>query len=362
MTTMLTGHDRRFYAERIRDFLPQSIVDCHTHIWTDKHLLTDDQAAPSRSAPWAASVAHVHPVEQLMATYRELLPGKSVLPVVFPGIETNIDGANNNAYVSEVASSLGFPSLALTKPSMTAEQFESVIRDGGHQGCKPYLNFAPAYLPPDEIRIYDFLPPAHLEVLDRNSWAVMLHIPRPGRLRDPVNLAQLREIDSTYPNARVIIAHIGRAYTIHDIGDGMDVLAQTRNLVVDITANTNSEVMRRLIGAVGPARILFGSDLPIFTMRAHRIVEGEQYVNVVPRGRYRIKPGDPTMRETDDDEEITFLLYEEIDAFRRAAEAEGLSAADVTQVFHDNGIRVFGSTGVITADSVQGEQGSGDKR
>jgi hypothetical protein len=40
----------------------------------------------------------------------------------------------------------------------------------------------------------------------------MLHIPRDGRLGDKVNLALMLEIEADYPNARVVIAHLGRAY------------------------------------------------------------------------------------------------------------------------------------------------------
>jgi hypothetical protein len=48
------------------------------------------------------------------------------------------------------------------------------------------------------------------------------------------------------------------------------------------------------------------------------------------------------MRDVDGDEaaRLTFFLYEEIDAFRRAAEAEGLTRADVEAVFHDNAARL----------------------
>ena len=49
--------------------------------------------------------------------------------------------------------------------------------------------------------------------MDELGAIVMLHIPRNGRLKDPVNLAQIMEIKQEFPNIRLIIAHIGRAYT-----------------------------------------------------------------------------------------------------------------------------------------------------
>lgn len=156
-----------------------------------------------------------------------------------------------------------------------------------------------------------------------------------------MNLAHLQQIDEDYPRARVIVTHIGRAYADSDVGQGMEAMAATKNLTFDITANTNSSVMERLIEAVGVDRIMFGSDLPIFAMRASRIIENDHYVNVVPRGRYGDVSGDSTMRETDDFSAMTLLLYEEIEAFARAAAAMGVSEAGVQRVFYDNAAALF---------------------
>jgi len=337
----LTEYDRRFYEEKLADFLPSEIVDCHSHVWTADHLLSEGSFEPSRSAVWASRVAEVSPVEDLLQSYRELFPNQSVTPVIFPGVETNMDSEKNNDYVRAVAASHGLPSLALTKPQASADEFEALISEGGFAGCKPYLNFAPAYIPRDEIRIYDFLPKSHLERLNANRWVAMLHIARPGRLGDPMNLAHLVEIDENYPDAKVIVTHIGRAYAHADVGAGMSVLSKTRNLLFDITANTNADVMRRLIEAVGPERIMFGSDLPIFAMRAHRVVENDQYVNIVPRGKYGDVSGETTMRETDTIDKLTLLIYEEIAAFAEAAALSGLSRAEVEAVFNGNARRTF---------------------
>ena len=81
------------------------------------------------------------------------------------------------------------------------------------KGLKVYLQFAPSYIPGNEIRIYDFLPHAHLALADRYGWVVQIHIARPRRLADPVNYMQLLEIEQKYPNIQLIVAHLGRAYS-----------------------------------------------------------------------------------------------------------------------------------------------------
>jgi len=198
-------------------------------------------------------------------------------------------------------------------------------------------------IPEKEIRIFDFLPHHQLEVLDEHGWICMLHIPRDGRLKDPVNLAQMLEIEKRYANVKLIIAHIGRAYCPEDVGNAFEVLAETENMMFDFSANTHAENMEKLIRAVGPKRIMFGSDLPILRMRMRRICEDGNYVNIVPKGLYGEVSGDPHMREVEGEEaeKLTFFMYEEIDAFRRAAEAAGLTYGDIEDIFYNNAVRII---------------------
>jgi predicted TIM-barrel fold metal-dependent hydrolase len=336
--------DRRFYREKLAGFLPDKIIDMHTHVW----LKSFRRAAPTgRAVTWPLRVAEQSPIEELMETYRLMFPGKSVKPLIFSFVESHEDDFDAaNVYVSRAASERGLAALVFSSPQWSAERLEQEIRKGGFIGAKVYLTLSPAHIPADEIRIFDFLPHHQLEVLDRHGWIVMLHIPRFARLRDPVNLADMLEIERRYPNAGVIIAHVGRAYCPEDVGDAFAVLAQTRHMLFDISANTNAAVFEQLIRAVGPRRILFGSDLPITRMRMRRICENGNYVNLVPRGLYGDVSDDKHMREIDGEqaEALSFFLYEEIDAFRRAAQAVGLTPEDIADVFHNNAVRIIDRT------------------
>ena len=81
---------------------------------------------------------------------------------------------------------------------MTAEDLEKEVKANGFLGLKPYLTNCPSYVPPKELRIFDFLPHEHLEVANKNGWIVMRHIARDKRLRDSMNIAHLMEIEKKY--------------------------------------------------------------------------------------------------------------------------------------------------------------------
>jgi uncharacterized protein len=338
--------DRGFYRERLEGFLPERIIDIHAHIWRNEQKSHVKQPA-ERVAGWPALVARDNPVEDLRETYRGLLPGRNVHPLVFTNALRADDLDGLNRYVAESSAAHGIPSLIWSCPDWSGEEFEGRLAAGSFLGAKPYLEFAPSHIPPEDIRIFDFMPHHQLQVLDRHGLILMMHVPRPARLRDPVNLVQLVEIEQAYPHIAMVVAHVGRAYCTGDIGDAFSLLSRTRRMLFDISANTNEEVFRRLIEAVGPQRILFGSDMPITRMRMRRICENGIYVNLVPRGRYGTLAGDRHMREVPDDEArtMTLFLYEEIDAFRRAALRSGLTAGDVEDVFYRNAAALLDHAG-----------------
>ncbi|MFC1582477.1 amidohydrolase family protein [Planctomycetota bacterium] len=327
--------DRGFYQDRLRSFLPDRIIDIHTHVWK-KELIVRAEAGKSKTVSWPSLVAEENPIEDLLATYELMFPGKQVKPLIFSTLSEKYDELN--AYVAECAEQARVPSLIFSRPQWEADDFEQRIMDGGFLGAKSYLTAADSSIPVKEITIFDFFPHHQLEIMNKHGWIMMLHIPRDLRLRDPINLEQMLEIDRRYPDLQCIIAHVGRAYCDEDLGDAMAQLAGTVNLKFDISANTNAHVFEELIKTVGSDRILFGSDMPILRMRMKRITRDGIYVNVVPKGLYGDISGDANMDEVEGDEAeaLTFFMYQEIDAFRRAAEVCQLKPADIEKIFCAN--------------------------
>jgi mycothiol synthase len=114
-------------------------------------------------------------------------------------------------------------------------------------------------------------------------------------------------------------------------------------MLFDFSANTNAKNFVKLIKAVGPQRILFGSDLPITRMRMRRIYGKGTYINLVPKGLYGNISHDKNMRAVtgSQSKNLTFFLYEEIDAFRQAARTVGLNAAAIEDIFYNNAARII---------------------
>ena len=336
--------DKAYYEREIRDFIPERMIDVHAHVYSlafRNHEFKENPA--NRSQNWPNLVAAENPFEDNEETYRLMFPGKQVTPVMFGVGHFRFFVDKSNDYVAQKSREAGYPALMLAYPAMTARELGDGLARGGFKGVKVYLDFTPSYIPGNEIRIFDFAPHHQLEVLNERGLALMLHIPRPGRLRDPVNVEQMMEIDRRYPNISLIIAHVGRAYAAEDLGNALDILKDS-NMLFEFSANTNQQVFEETLKKIGARRLMFGSDLPVTRMRMRRITEGGRYINIIQKGVYGDVSGDPHMREVDgaEAEALSFFLYEEIAAMRRACEAAGVSRADSDALFFGNAARLFG--------------------
>lgn len=339
--------DRKFYKDRLKDFLPDKIIDLHTHVWLDEFKKKSHEEK-LRTVTWVNLVAEDNSIEDLMETYELMFPSKQVTPMIFSSLERGDKIDDANEYIQKCGDKLAVPTLLYACPWWSSEELEKKIRTGGFAGIKVYLSLSDPKIAVNDITIFDFLPRHHLEVIDKLGLIVILHIPRKDRFRDPVNLSQIKQIHNEYPNLKLVIAHVGRAYCDNDVGDAFEVLKNCDRLLYDFSANTNSWVFAQLIKAVGPRRIFFGSDMPILRMRMKRITRDGVYVNVVPKGLYGDVSGDKNMAEVDgaEAEELTFFMYQEIDAFRMAAKACGLGASDIENVFFNNAAEMIRGVGL----------------
>ena len=74
--------DIECYKNTIKDFIPDKIIDIHTHVYT-RELLKEDEKSDGRVASWPERVASENPIGDLFETYNLMFPGKTVIPLIF---------------------------------------------------------------------------------------------------------------------------------------------------------------------------------------------------------------------------------------------------------------------------------------
>ena len=216
-------YDKHVYEEKLKDFLPDSFIDAHTHVYPASVMKNREPDY------WPDRVAFENPIEDLKQTYADMFPDKKVTPVIFGNPKGDI--AEGNEYCSRVSKREKLPALYLTHYNMSGEELERNVINGGFMGLKPYFCNARIGADPADADIFDFLPHEHLKLADKYGWVIMLHVSKRARLRDKSNVRQLMEIEQKYPNVKLIVAHVGRAYCEEDLGDAFDTLKKSEKML-----------------------------------------------------------------------------------------------------------------------------------
>jgi len=336
----LEDYDRYVYEKELKDFLPKDFIDFHVHTFRKDF---EPYRPGKRAKTWVSMISKDTTMDQINETIDLLFPQNNVTPLIFGGTYFNLKQTND--YIYNEGQKNNYPTLFRADYQMSGEEMEEGIRKGGFLGIKPYLSNRPEYIPTNETRIFDFVTHDQLRVLDKNGWILLVHIPRAGRFKDPVNLAQLKEIEENYPNIRLVIAHIGRAYAKEDIGNAFEVVGKGENTYFDFAANLCDDAIKACIEAVGPKKLIFGSDLPYATMRMYRIVENGEYINIVRRGEFGDLTDVAHMRETDE-RDVTLMIYEQMKALKRVATDMKLSDKDIEDIMNNNAKRLIAETSV----------------
>ena len=325
------GPNRKIFDEELDDFLPPKIFDAHVHI-APVGGLPAEQPFSCGGVPITG-----YTYENLAADLALVYPGRETRALCFGFPHPNYDLDLNNHYVGGHADHQRFFPLRLLDPQR--DTAESLLRDLARfrfLGLKPY----PDYARPHDVanaEIPEMLPDWAMAIAHEHKLLIMLHIPRPNRREDPVNRRQIRELCTRWPDARIILAHIGRSYYLRGIKGFVEELSDLPNLYFDLAMVQHWEVMAWLFRCVPVERILYGSDAPIALALGKAVEINHQYTYVTPRpwpialcdDRHRLR--------------FTSFLNEELRAIRQAAEAVGYSRSAVQALFHDNAAQLIAS-------------------
>jgi hypothetical protein len=334
-----TDVDRAFWREHLADWLPKRIFDAHTHV-NEPALRLREPTEAMRRQYWVNEVNEPIGAEDARRCCEIVFPGRDITCLAFgmPSLDYDIEASN--AALRPAVERLGWYGLAVLRPQWSAETVADLLDPPAIVGAKVYyalIGDDPAtrdrYL---EASIFEFLPPYQLDVLnERRAW-LALHVPRAARLGHADNIREVRELRRRWPDVKVVIAHLGRCYTLEHAREALPRLAGDPGLYFDNSAVLNPDVHRFALELLGPRRILYGTDNPVFYMRGRRQWHGRTYAN---RTSYPFHFN--TEREAPHLEAAyTLYMYEALRAIKTAACDLRLSREDVEAVFSANARRL----------------------
>jgi predicted TIM-barrel fold metal-dependent hydrolase len=333
MTVDFTAADRQIYERELTGFLPERIFDAHVHLF-DRSCLHPDVRFPATHC--YQKVGGVFSLTDYLAWAAELCPNQTFHVNAFghPSYESALDASA--AFAGGCSDNRQFFGMALVSPRDTTEAVVRRVVDNRLVGYKPYLTFVEGK-DTREITICDMLPAALMEVADQRGLAITLHLPRPGRLADPVNQAQIVELCRRYPHAQIIIAHIGRAYYLSSVVGFLDGIAACPNAFIDTAMINHEGVLEYAFRTLPRERILFGSDAPIAFLRGKSVELNNQYAYLMGEA-YEIGTSIYDARHA---VAFTTFFYEQLRGIKLAAERAGLSAREIENFFFNNASHLF---------------------
>ena len=98
----VTDYDKKIWEEELKDFLPDKIIDIHTHVHKKENFDPLPEGTKPRPKRWTALIAEDNSIEDLQETYKLMFPGKDVKSLMF----INAKGLTKNKFTVQGLSSL----------------------------------------------------------------------------------------------------------------------------------------------------------------------------------------------------------------------------------------------------------------
>ena len=326
--------DMPFYKNEISPFLPKTVLDFHTHVWTKQVWKSLDQLPNMPGAQYMVTTKD-YTIEDLLQDGKVMLPDKIFNAVCFGQPTPAVDLDKTNDYTAKAVKNEGlYPLIVVGKDTMDRTILEEAIIHKGFVGYKVYLDWIGDDY--SHVRVEEMIGPNEMEIANRLGLIVLLHVPRSERLADPEICKGVEKLSKDYPDANIILAHCGRCYVPDEAKKAMSMMKRYENVYYDTSMVMDPTVLQIILDNLGSEKMLFATDLPVANMRGRRVYVMDHWVDLVLEGyqqsAYRV--GSNNMR-------ASFMVYEIALAIRRAAEREGLSEKKLHGIFYDNGMALL---------------------
>ena len=331
--------DREIWEEELSDFVPQRIFDAHCHLYRREFDLHYQMARQEGKEFTTETVWRDCDLETVRKVESIILPGCTITHLAFPFPYHRCDFERSNQFIgAQVQDEPGSEALMLVEPAMSSDLVEKTILQHGLLGVKPYAR----YCVRPECRITDFLPEHQIAVADRYGLLIMLHIGMKRSFGDHRNVNDLLRLTEKYSKAKWILAHGARSFAPFPIEKAAPHFRGIPNLWYEVSAVCNMESFDALFSSVDVDRILYGADSGDVAFARGKIVF------------YGRSWGDLTIRTNNLGGQLTFLLYEQLQAMRKAARRLGLTRSQIENIFFTTGDRLVSSV----AESMKNVSGS----
>lgn len=330
-----SAFDASIWQHELEDFVPELVVDAHTHIWSDR--FAGAHADPDFVLRMEVSLDDLH------TWSKQLFPGRKIGYAVLPTPMVGIDYAGHNEWVARQVEGYrgSYPKVLqnddipifleaamLIYPGLTPTEVVAHHDRWNVRILKPYRVFASD---PAEARIADYLPCPMLEVADRLGMAVVLHLSKRTGPADEDNIRDLERYSREYPHITWILAHCARAFNAVHLERVIPRYAAIESVYVDTSAVNDTYTHYLLLKHFDRQRILFGSDdIAAGGYRGKYITFGNGWKAFYQEGLLEHC-----------DSRCTFVIYEQLRCQRQAAIMAGLSRNEVEAIFAGNAIRLY---------------------
>lgn len=241
--------------DNLMSYIPTDVIDSHSHTALPEHVLTLDQ----RILHHMMSTFPYFSLEDSYRTKETFFPGKNVRSLRFAQAFGGIDHKAVNDYLLDTLSSsdrMGLYGIP-TDPEYTIKMLENPSISA--------LKMYPAFFTPPVSKIYDYFKPEILEEAQALDIPVILHLPK------MITQCQedLKGVITDFPKLRIVLAHLGLPHLpIPGLEEAYREFGDNPNLFMDTAMIPSKEVVGMALRTFGPDRIMFGSDEPLYLVRA----------------------------------------------------------------------------------------------
>jgi glutamate-1-semialdehyde 2,1-aminomutase len=329
LVTELNDRDRLLLRRCTEGFLPKRIFDVHTHLFHTRHFA-------GGKAPVFLEPGRGYGMADFQAAMSRWMPGCEVEGLFFGYPSAGNDRAGENAWLQQeigpLAATSATRALVLAAPGDDPAEVRRLIETGIFIGIKPYRLYAEVE-DTREAPIESFAPEWMWEICHQHHGVLMLHIMRAGGITDPDNVESIRRLCQRYPNCRLVLAHVARSFNYRHAREGLHVLADLDNVVVDTSAVTQTGAFRAALEILGPGRVLWGSDYMVSEFRGSCISQGDGFT--------WIHPEEDCAKNLNIFGGYTLVGIESLMALREACEDTGMNTADIEDIFRNNALRLL---------------------